>query len=364
MNCSRWLFVPLAGLAIVVVSGPPALEASSQDDKPADATAAVARINERFEERLRNLERERLDALAELAASLEPDDAAPVYETLFRSALASEHFQEAEPIAERLLNGKPPSPVVLYFAEVTNILAEADRGAFEDSLESLINAVERTHSPDEAEAVAERALPDSSRLALLDLYYQTLVQADQFEIAKRACRLLLDRQEESGGAPEIRAYMIDRLRQLEMVGRPAPHFEGTTIDGDPIRLTDFQGDVVLLVFWASWHDPTDEHFEFLESVYETYHDQGFEILGINLDALADGAPDAETLRPILGRYLIDHNVRWPNLITTPENELDIAALYGVSEIPATVLINREGRVAHLDLTPANLERVLRHELNR
>ena len=58
--------------------------------------------------------------------------------------------------------------------------------------------------------------------------------------------------------------------------------------------------------------------------------------------------------PNIRRFLLDHNVTWPNLINGP-GDRDYAGAYGVTQIPANVLIGRDGTVIHLDLTRSNLE---------
>ena len=58
--------------------------------------------------------------------------------------------------------------------------------------------------------------------------------------------------------------------------------------------------------------------------------------------------------PNIRRFLLDHNVRWPNLINGTGAH-DYAKAYGVTEIPTNVLIGRDGNVIHLDLSRKNLE---------
>ncbi len=71
----------------------------------------------------------------------------------------------------------------------------------------------------------------------------------------------------------------------------------------------------------------------------------------------------ETLLPNIRRFAIDYNLRWPNIISEP-GEKDIAAAYGVTEIPATVLIGRDGNIAAIDLPRKNLEPTIAKLLGR
>ncbi len=110
---------------------------------------------------------------------------------------------------------------------------------------------------------------------------------------------------------------------------------------------------MLVVFWASWCSPSSAEIDWLDSVYDKYRDQGFRILGVNVDVPSNGGMPAESLMPNIKRFLLDHNVRWPNLINGA-GEHDCAKHYGVSDIPANFLIGRDGTIVHLDLGRKNL----------
>jgi peroxiredoxin len=148
----------------------------------------------------------------------------------------------------------------------------------------------------------------------------------------------------------IKGFSASRLNQLDMIGKPAPAILGTDLDGKPVSLADLKGNVVLIVFWASWCLPSSAEVATLDQVYSTYQNRGFRVLGINVDTVQSGGPKLETVLPNIRRFLLDNNVRWPNLINgTGPN--DYAKAYGVAEIPSNVLIGRDGNVIHLDLSP-------------
>lgn len=77
-------------------------------------------------------------------------------------------------------------------------------------------------------------------------------------------------------------------------------------------------------------------------------------MGINLDALSAGDQKAGSVLPNVRRFLLDHDVSWPTLMNG-QGEKDYAAAYGVSEIPANVLVGKDGTVVHIDLVHKNLE---------
>lgn len=339
---------PAQRLAVTLVMLVPTV-GWSQQSEPTE-TDSIEAINAEFNRKYRELERERLEQLAALAERSDPKQAAPIYETYFRDALGAGLYQEAEPVAERMLAAQPPTAVVRYLAEVMNILAEADRGDFEKSLESLLRAIEAGKGADEAD-LARVALPVAARLSLLDAYYQRLVQAGAYEIARKAFTTVKENAQE-GNEPAILDYLTNRIQQLDMIGRPAPSFEASDVDGRLVRLEDFGGKPTLLVFWATWYRPNAEQIAWMKEASDEYREKGLQIVGVNLDALANGGRPVEQVIPEVRRYVLEYNIGWPNLINIP-GEGDIAQAYAVSEIPANVLIDSEGRISALDLNQAN-----------
>ena len=71
----------------------------------------------------------------------DPAAAAATYEQIFRLAIAGNLFVDAGPIAEAVVKKGSPSPATSVLANLVKIIAEADRGAYEQSLESLRQAV-------------------------------------------------------------------------------------------------------------------------------------------------------------------------------------------------------------------------------
>ena len=125
-----------------------------------------------------------------------------------------------------------------------------------------------------------------------------------------------------------------------------------------MNLADFKGNVMLVVFWASWCIPNSTEIAALDQVYSTFHPRGFRVIGINVDAMQTDGPKLETVLPNIRRFLTDHNVRWPNLINGAGTN-NYAHAYGVTEIPSNVLIGRDGNIIRLDLSPSkNLESVV------
>ena len=295
------------------------------------------------------LERRRLERLARLAARQNPAEAAATYEQLFRLAAAANIYADAEQAADTVVKNGSPALITRALAHLVKVIAEADRGAYDQSLESLKLAVAE-------KAQAARTGPTGAQLstteivAICDAYYQRLIQGAQYEKAKKALQALLASTQNS----ILKAFLSSRLTRLEQIGKPAPAIRGTDLDGKPFKLADAKGKVVLVDFWASWSLPSGAEIDSLQQVAEKYRAQGFQIVGINLDTLQDDGNGLVTVMPNIRHFLLDHNVRWPTLINGQADN-DYAKAYSITEIPANVVVGRNGTVTHIDLVSKNLE---------
>jgi thiol-disulfide isomerase/thioredoxin len=306
-------------------------------------------INDEFDQQSLLLERRRLERLERLAARQNRTDAAATYEHLFRLAINNNLFRDAEQAAKTVISGGSPSQTVTTLAHIVKIIAESDRGAYEQSLESLRQAI--TERENSARGKNSRIdLSTGEIVEVCDAYYQRLIQGAQYEKARKALKILLEYTKR----PVVREFLSSRLRRLDMVGKPAPAIQGTDFDGKAFSLGDAKGKVVLVVFWASWCTPCAEEIEPFQQVAETYRGRGFLIVGIDLDAMRGSDVKLETALPNIRRFLLDHDVRWPTLISG-QGDRDYARAFGVTEIPANVLIAKDGTIADIDLVRKNLD---------
>lgn len=146
-----------------------------------------------------------------------------------------------------------------------------------------------------------------------------------------------------------RSYFDPRLK----VGARPFAFSAKDLGGATVSPAKYQGRVVLLDFWATWCPPCVEEMPTVKAVYDKYHAQGFDIVGISLDRD----------RAALDNFLQTQNVRWPQVLNG-QNGHDIAKQYGVTGIPFALLIGRDGKIVAVDLRGGALEPAVRAALAR
>jgi peroxiredoxin len=126
----------------------------------------------------------------------------------------------------------------------------------------------------------------------------------------------------------------------------APDFALRSMAGTNHRLSEHRGEVVALVFWASWCGDCRRELERFDRLRRTYAAAGLVVLGINLDK--EQAP---------ARALVDATgIGFPVLRDTGK---DVSKAYRVGELPLIVLVDRHGVVrARHDALDAREERGL------
>ncbi len=116
----------------------------------------------------------------------------------------------------------------------------------------------------------------------------------------------------------------------------APDFSLQSLDGEPFRLSETNGKIRLIDFWATWCAPCREEVPMLNDLQADYGDQGLLILAIT---------DEEA--GVVQEFVREYGVEYLNLIGTAE----ISEAYGVLGLPAAYLLDAEGRLVKTFLGP-------------
>jgi thiol-disulfide isomerase/thioredoxin len=134
--------------------------------------------------------------------------------------------------------------------------------------------------------------------------------------------------------------------RLEWIGKQA-ELAGKKLNGEPYDLAEERGKVVLVDFWATWCGPCIAELPNVVENYKKYHDRGFEVVGVSLD----------DNKGALDEFLVKKDIPWSTLWTAEiaEKIVDdpfqhpLAQKYGVDGIPATFLVDQQGKVVSLGI---------------
>jgi peroxiredoxin len=133
-----------------------------------------------------------------------------------------------------------------------------------------------------------------------------------------------------------RGYLVDSavMPAMSMSSQAvvAPDFSLQDLDGNVRRLKSFHGRVVLLTFWATWCPPCLTEIPSMEALYQAYKDHGFEVV-----AVASDVQGAEAIQP----FVTQRDLSFTTLLDATGQ---VTRLYGVTSLPTTYLLDRQGRL--------------------
>ena len=112
---------------------------------------------------------------------------------------------------------------------------------------------------------------------------------------------------------------------LTLIGAPSASAEGS------LDLTQYEGKVVVLDFWASWCTPCRRSFPWWNTMHAKYADEGLVIIGVNLD----NEPDAA--HAFLEEYRASFKIYY-------DTDKELAREFGVQAMPSSYVIGRNGEV--------------------
>ena len=130
---------------------------------------------------------------------------------------------------------------------------------------------------------------------------------------------------------DVARARIDEMENL-VAGKPAPAIEGIGMDGKPLKLSDYRGKVVVLVFWGTWCGPCMQEVPHERELAERYKGRPFALLGVDCDS--DKVAALKVMR--------EQGITWPNWNDGDPGEGPIATAYHVRGFPTSSSSTRRG----------------------
>ena len=145
-----------------------------------------------------------------------------------------------------------------------------------------------------------------------------------------------------------------KVQRSLVEGAKFPDFDEKDVTGKPISVANYKGKVVLIDFWATWCGPCVAELPNVLKAYEKHHSKGFEIIGISLDQ--------DQTR--LTTFTMQKNMTWQQFFDGKGWGNKLAAKYGVNSIPATYLLDGEGKIIAKNLRGEDLEQAVAKALTK
>ena len=131
------------------------------------------------------------------------------------------------------------------------------------------------------------------------------------------------------------------------VGSLAPDFSAPNPEGKVISLKSSLGKLTIVDFWASWCGPCRAENPNVVALYNEFHPKGLNIIGVSLDKEGEGAKWKEAIAK--------DNLTWTQISNLKFWQDPIAMQYNVKSIPATFLLDANGKILAKDLRGAELK---------
>src|SRR5262245_32669351 len=147
----------------------------------------------------------------------------------------------------------------------------------------------------------------------------------------------------------------DMVRALT-VGKTAPDISGNDLDGEPFKLSDYRGKVVVLVFSANWCGICRAEYPYLRLLLDLYGNWPFAIVGV------DNSQDLDAAKQVKIDQRLPYRSWWDgggDELTGP-----IASSWNVQGFPTLYVLDADGVIRYVDLKDEQLLKAVRELLNQ
>ncbi|HDX9590995.1 TPA: redoxin domain-containing protein [Bacillus pseudomycoides] len=138
------------------------------------------------------------------------------------------------------------------------------------------------------------------------------------------------------------------------IGKVAPEFELSKLDGTKVKLSDLKGKKVIVNFWATWCGPCQREMPDMQEFYNKYQ-KDVEILAVNYTA-SEGTDGKEKVR----KFGEEKGVTFPILLDT---DIKVTTTYKVITIPTSYFVDTNGVIQDKFIGPMTVQEMEKRVVN-
>ena len=174
--------------------------------------------------------------------------------------------------------------------------------------------------------------PSDRRIAALLAEVATL-----FDSQPKVKRALLVEAQAGAGDDDLKARIADDLKRIDMLGRTVP-LRFATPEGKPFQMDDLRGNVVLLIYFATWSPESITALDAVRRAAAALPQGAVRLVGVSLDV--EPAPIRALLK--------EKGITWPVACDGKGWESPLARAAGINALPTVWLLDRHARLRSLD----------------
>lgn len=125
-------------------------------------------------------------------------------------------------------------------------------------------------------------------------------------------------------------------------GQQAPDFKLQTLSGEEVSLSDYQGEKVMINFWATWCPPCRAEMPDME---EFSQNEDVQVLAINLTETESGVEGVRDFAEEFG-------LTFPILL---DKDVAVANEYQINPVPTSIFVDKEGKISSVMLGAMNYD---------
>ncbi|MFQ5687375.1 MAG: redoxin domain-containing protein [Candidatus Scalindua sp.] len=132
------------------------------------------------------------------------------------------------------------------------------------------------------------------------------------------------------------------------VGMNAPDFHTKDFEGNPVNLSQYEGQIIIMNFWATWNDKCIQELPEIKKLYRKLKGPDIQFIGISSD---DNIED-------LKGFVRQNSIEWPQICEEMRYKGMMSKLYDVNIIPIIFVLDQNGRVQYIGNNKKKIEQIV------